>query len=117
MKFIAANPVELSVGNIVRHILHIIREEDVSMATTGVGGLRGSVGNDNEDDTQHGNSSALFADALAAASRTALRAPSLNNRLESIPSPTNAPLTGSLGGESKGKSKSANKNSTSWAEK
>jgi translation initiation factor eIF-2B subunit beta len=113
VKLIAANPVELSVGNIVRHILHIIREEDVSLATTGVGGLSVSVGSDDEDDTQHDNSSALSAAALAAASRSALRAPSLHNLLESIPSPAVAPLARSLGGESEGKSKS-DKNSRSW---
>lgn len=114
VQLIAANPVELSVGNIVRHILHIIREEDVSLATTGVGGLSVSAGSDDEDDTQHDNSSALSAAALAAASRSALRAPSLHNLLESIPSPAAAPLTGSSGGESEGKSKSADKNSRSW---
>ena len=117
VKLIATNHVELSVGNIVRHILHIIREEDVSLATTGVGDLSVSVGSDDEDDTQHGNSSALSAAALAAAFRTALRAPSLHNLLESIPGPATAPLTGSSGGESEGKSKSADKNSRSWVEK
>ena len=112
VKLIDANPVELSVGNIVRHILHIIREEDVSLETMGVGGLSVSVGS-----TQHGNSSALSAAALADTFSTALRAPSLHNLLESIPGPATAPLTGSSGGESEGKSKSVDKNSRSWAEK
>ncbi|KAJ1426474.1 NagB/RpiA transferase-like [Sesbania bispinosa] len=38
-KLIAANPVELAVGNIVRRVLHIIREEDLSLATAAIAGL------------------------------------------------------------------------------
>ncbi|KAJ1391179.1 NagB/RpiA transferase-like [Sesbania bispinosa] len=38
-KLIAANPVELAVGNIVRRVLHIIREEDLSLATTAIADL------------------------------------------------------------------------------
>ncbi|KAL5081142.1 hypothetical protein RYX36_009563 [Vicia faba] len=38
-KLIAANPVELAVGNIARRVLHIIREEDFSLATAAIAGL------------------------------------------------------------------------------
>ncbi|CAK7327295.1 unnamed protein product [Dovyalis caffra] len=48
-QLIAANPVELAVGNIVRRVLHIIREEDFSIATNALGGLMSSACDDNKD--------------------------------------------------------------------
>ena len=71
----------------MRHILHIIHEEDVSLATTGVGGLSVSIGS-----TQHGNST------------TGVGGLSVY-------------VAFSSGGETEGKSKSANNNSRSWVEK
>nr|GMD29703.1 translation initiation factor eIF-2B subunit beta [Ipomoea batatas] len=79
-KLIAANPVELAVGNIVRRVLHIIREEDASLTTAAIGG-------------------------------STLRAPSLQTLLEDLPHSTAVPHTSSSGGDSEGKSKSADKNS------
>ncbi|KAJ6713971.1 TRANSLATION INITIATION FACTOR EIF-2B SUBUNIT BETA [Salix viminalis] len=38
-QLIAANPVELAVGNIVRRVLHIIREENLSLATAAIAGV------------------------------------------------------------------------------
>ncbi|OMO95266.1 Initiation factor 2B-related protein [Corchorus capsularis] len=39
VKLIAANPVELAVGNIVRRVLHIIREEELSLMAKAVQGM------------------------------------------------------------------------------
>uniref|UniRef100_A0A803NBC9 Translation initiation factor eIF2B subunit beta n=1 Tax=Chenopodium quinoa TaxID=63459 RepID=A0A803NBC9_CHEQI len=71
-QLIAANPVELAVGNIVRRVLHIIREEDLSLTTAAIGDLNISVGN--------------------------------------VPNASAAPLSSS-GGDSEGKSKSADRSS------
>jgi translation initiation factor eIF-2B subunit beta len=77
---------ELAVGNIVRRVLHIIREEDVSLTSPALPGV--SVeSDDDESDTKSSYSAA----AVAAANRSALRAPSLHNLLESIPDPVKAP--------------------------
>lgn len=112
-KLIAANPVELAVGNIVRRVLNIIREEDVSLTTAAVGGLGVSAGSDDEDDFKQDDHPGLSAAAVAAAARSTLRAPSLQTLLEDIPQATALPRTSSSGGDSEGKSKSADKNSTS----
>ncbi|KAK9182961.1 hypothetical protein WN944_026109 [Citrus x changshan-huyou] len=55
-QLIAANPVELAVGNIVRHVLHIIREEDLSPLTDIVGELKLSAEDDVEDIAEDENS-------------------------------------------------------------
>ncbi|KAK4414538.1 Translation initiation factor eIF-2B subunit beta [Sesamum alatum] len=110
-KLIAANPVELAVGNVVRRVLHIIREEDLSLTTAAVGGLSLAAESDDEDDTEHDDHPVLSATAVAAAARNALRPPSLQTLLEDIPHSVAAPHTSSSGGDSEGKSKSADKNS------
>ncbi|NP_001311704.1 translation initiation factor eIF-2B subunit beta-like isoform X1 [Nicotiana tabacum] len=112
-KLIAANPVELAVGNIVRRVLHIIREEDVSLTAAAVGGLAVLAGSDDEDDFKQDDHPDLSAAAVAAASRSTLRPPSLQTLLEDIPQSTAAPHTSSSGGDSEGKSKSADKNTAS----
>ncbi|KAF5204403.1 Translation initiation factor eif-2b subunit beta [Thalictrum thalictroides] len=108
-QLIAANPVELAVGNVVRRVLHIIREEDLSLATTAIGGLGLSAGSDDEDNVEQDDHPGLSAAAVAAASRFTLRAPSLHTLLEGIPDPTAVHHTSSSGGDSEGKSKSADK--------
>ncbi|GAY45433.1 hypothetical protein CUMW_089480 [Citrus unshiu] len=55
-QLIAANPVELAVRNIVRHVLHIIREEDLSPLTDIVGELKLSAEDDVEDIAEDENS-------------------------------------------------------------
>ncbi|XP_058107022.1 uncharacterized protein LOC131250749 isoform X2 [Magnolia sinica] len=110
-QLIAANPVELAVGNIVRRVLHIIREEDLSLATTAIGGLNLSAGSDDEDDADRDDQPVLSAAAVAAASRSTLRAPSLQTLLEDIPDSAADPHTSSSGGDSEGKSKSGDRNS------
>ncbi len=75
---------ELALGNIVRRVLHIIREEDVSLASDSI--LDSTLDSDDED--EFGNvarRSALSAVSVAAATRNTLRAPSLYNLLESVP--------------------------------
>ncbi|XP_019159122.1 PREDICTED: translation initiation factor eIF-2B subunit beta isoform X3 [Ipomoea nil] len=110
-KLIAANPVELAVGNIVRRVLHIIREEDASLTTAAIGGLSISAGSDDEDERENDDHPVLSAAAVAAAARSTLRAPSLQTLLEDLPHSTTVPHASSSGGDSEGKSKSADKNS------
>lgn len=108
-QLISANPVELAAGNIVRRVLHIIREEDLSSTTNAIEGLGLSADSDDDDEGQHEDRPALSAAAVAAAARSTLRAPSLQTLLEDIPDSAAAPQPPSSGGDSEGKSKSADK--------
>ncbi|RDX82463.1 Translation initiation factor eIF-2B subunit beta, partial [Mucuna pruriens] len=99
-QLITANPVELAVGNIVRRILHIIREEDLSLATAGLGV---SAASDDEDDIERNENSVLSAAAVAAAARSTLRPPSLQTLLEDTSDSAAALHTSSSGGESDGR--------------
>jgi translation initiation factor eIF-2B subunit beta len=75
---------ELALGNIVRRVLHIIREEDVSLASDSI--LDSTLDSDDEDEFRNAaGRSALSAVSVAAATRNTLRAPSLYNLLESVP--------------------------------
>ncbi|XP_020237955.1 translation initiation factor eIF-2B subunit beta [Cajanus cajan] len=114
-KIIAANPIELAVGNIVRRVLHIIREEDHSLATAAMAALGMSAGSDDEDDVERDDHPVLSAAAVAAAARSTLRPPSLQTLLEGVTilSPVPVPPTPSSGGESEGKSRSVEKSSKS----
>ncbi|XP_076889400.1 uncharacterized protein LOC143540148 [Bidens hawaiensis] len=112
-----ANPVEVAVGNIVRRVLHIIREEDVSLTTASIGGLNlQGLSDDDEED----NHPLVSAAAAAAAARTTLRPPSLQTLLEDIP-PHSAAASASAAlhhssssaGDSEDKTKSTDKNSRS----
>ncbi|XP_020105019.1 translation initiation factor eIF-2B subunit beta isoform X2 [Ananas comosus] len=103
-QMIAANPVELAVGNIVRRVLHIIREEDLSSTTTAIEGL--GLSDDDVDGDENEDHPALSAAVLAAAARSTLRAPSLQTLLEDIPVSAAAPPNSSSGGDSEGRSKS-----------
>ncbi|KAL1564345.1 translation initiation factor eIF-2B subunit beta-like [Salvia divinorum] len=106
-KLIAAKPVELAVGNVVRRVLHIIREEDLSVTNAAVGGLNLASESDDEDNNGEYDHPVLSASAVAAAARNALRPPSLQTLLDDIPHSAAAPHTSSSGGDSEGKSKSA----------
>nr|XP_024358673.1 translation initiation factor eIF-2B subunit beta-like isoform X3 [Physcomitrium patens]XP_024358674.1 translation initiation factor eIF-2B subunit beta-like isoform X3 [Physcomitrium patens] len=107
---IAANPIELAVGNMVRRVLHIIREEDVSLTSSAIPGV--SV---ESDDDESDSKSSYSAAAIAAANRSALRAPSLHNLLESIPDPVKTPEAPAASvGDSDSKSRSGDRNSVSW---
>ncbi|XP_039024656.1 translation initiation factor eIF-2B subunit beta-like [Hibiscus syriacus] len=112
-RLIAANPVELAVGNVVRRVLHIIREEDLSLTTAAMAGVNLSAVSDDEDDADGDNQPVLSAAAIAAASRSTLRPPSLQTLLEDVPNSAAVPHTSSSGGDSEGKSKSADKSSRS----
>ncbi|XVF82148.1 hypothetical protein PTKIN_Ptkin16aG0021600 [Pterospermum kingtungense] len=112
-RLIAANPVELAVGNIVRRVLHIIREEDLSLTTAAMAGLNVVAVSDDEDDADQDDCQVLSAAAVAAASRSTLRPPSLQTLLEDVPDSAAIPHTSSSGGDSEGKSKSADKSSRS----
>lgn len=96
---------ELAVGNVVRRVLHIIREEDLSLATAAIGGLNLSAGSDDEDDVEHDEHPVLSAAAVAAASRSTLRPPSLQTLLEDVPHAAAVNQTSSSGGDSDGRSK------------
>ncbi|KAL9257216.1 Translation initiation factor eIF2B subunit beta-like protein [Drosera capensis] len=113
VQLIAANPIELAVGNIVRRVLHIIREEELSLATASIGGLNLAALSDDEADDETGDHPVLSAAAVAAASRSTLRAPSLQTLLDGVPEATATHHASSSGGDSDGKSKSADKNSRS----
>ncbi|KAJ6307403.1 hypothetical protein OIU76_017239 [Salix suchowensis] len=112
-QLIAANPVELAVGNIVRRVLHIIREENLSLATAAIAGLNLSAASDGDDDDdgERDEHTVLSAAAVAAAARSTLRPPSLQTLLEDMPESATIPHTTSSGGDSEGKSKSADKSS------
>lgn len=113
-QLIAANPVELAVGNIVRRVLHIIREEDLTSAANAMEGLGLSSNSDDDDDNfESEDRTVLSAAAVAAASRSTLRAPSLQTLLEGLPESAYAPHPSSSGGDSEGKSKSTEKSSRS----
>ncbi|KAG0469895.1 hypothetical protein HPP92_015980 [Vanilla planifolia] len=110
---IAANPVELAVGNIVRRVLHIIREEDLTSTESSFEGLSLSANSDDDDNSESEARPVLSAAAVAAAARSTLRAPSLQTLLEGIPDSASAPHPSSSGGDSDGKSKSAERSSRS----
>ncbi|XP_020274196.1 translation initiation factor eIF-2B subunit beta-like isoform X1 [Asparagus officinalis] len=110
---IAANTVELAVGNIVRRVLHIIREEDLSSTATAIGGLSLTADSDGDYEAEHEDHPALSAASLAASARSTLRAPSLQTLLEDIPDSAAAPCASSSGGDSEGRTKSAEKSSRS----
>lgn len=99
-QLVAANPVELAVGNIVRRVLHIIREADLSSATNAIRGV--NLDSDDDTEARSVDQPTLSAAALAEATRNTLRAPSLQTLLEDLPDHV-APHTGS-GGDSEGKS-------------
>lgn len=96
---------ELAVGNIVRRVLHIIREEDLSLTTAAMAGLNLSAVSDDEDDADHDDHPVLSAAAVAAAARSTLRAPSLQTLLEDVTDAAAVPHPSSSGGDSEGKSK------------
>uniref|UniRef100_A0A7C9EBF8 Translation initiation factor eIF2B subunit beta n=1 Tax=Opuntia streptacantha TaxID=393608 RepID=A0A7C9EBF8_OPUST len=112
-QLIAANTVELAVGNIVRRVLHIIREEDLSLTTAAIGGLNISAGSDDDENDDADDRPPLSAAAVAAAARSTLRPPSLQTLLEDVPDAAAVHHTSSSGGDSEGKSKSADKSSRS----
>ncbi|XP_061995468.1 uncharacterized protein LOC133713442 [Rosa rugosa] len=112
-QLIAANPVELAVGNIVRRVLHIIREEDLSLTTAAMAGLNLSTVSDDEDDVDRDNYPVLSASVVATAARSTLRPPSLQTLLEDMSDAAAIPHTSSSGGDSEGKSNSADKSSRS----
>ncbi|KAG2549300.1 hypothetical protein PVAP13_9KG262800 [Panicum virgatum] len=102
-QLIAANPIELAVGNIVRRVLHIIKEEDISATAVGIEGLSVTVDSDDEYDSEHDDRPSLSAAVLAAHARNALRAPSLQTLLEDIPVSPAISRTASSAGDSDGK--------------
>ncbi|KAF3610662.1 hypothetical protein DY000_02051228 [Brassica cretica] len=113
-QLVAANPVELAVGNVVRRVLHIIREEDLSLATAAMAGLDllDASDDDGEDDNcKVVGYSAMSAAVAAAAARSTLRPPSLQTLLEGTPESAAVPYTSSSGADSESKSKSADKSS------
>ncbi|KAL9232873.1 hypothetical protein vseg_007936 [Gypsophila vaccaria] len=112
-QLIAANTVELAVGNIVRRVLHIIREEDLSLTTAAIGDVSISAGSDDDGDEIARVHPVLSAAAVAAASRNTLRPPSLQTLLEVVPDNAAVHHSSSSGGDSEGKSRSADKSSRS----
>ncbi|GKA13138.1 translation initiation factor eIF-2B subunit beta, partial [Tanacetum coccineum] len=75
---------ELAVGNIVRRVLHIIREEDLSLTTASIGGLNLQALSDDEDNVDQDDQPVLSAAAVAAAARSTLRPPALQTLIEDV---------------------------------
>lgn len=92
-------------GNIVRRVLHIIREEELSLTAAAIGGLNVAAVSDDDDNDEDDDRPILSASLVAAASRSTLRPPSLQTLLEGIPDSTAIPPASSSGGDSEGKSK------------
>ncbi|CAL1355978.1 unnamed protein product [Linum trigynum] len=99
-ELIAANPFELSVGNIVRRVLRIIREEDASGVTYGL-----PSDGDNQETADCTDGQVSSADVLA--TRRLLRSPSLHGLLDRVP---NAHAD-DMGGKRKAP---ADKNAKAW---
>ncbi|XP_050119779.1 uncharacterized protein LOC126597061 [Malus sylvestris] len=103
-RLIAANPVELAIGNIVRRIFHIIREEELSLQVEGLS--LSTQGRDRDRDEE--DDKAFL--SSAATSQRLLRSPSLADLLGSraamAPASTNQ--------EIQGKGKVADKSPSSW---
>lgn len=91
-------------GNIVRRVLHIIREEDLSSSAVSFEGLTVSEKSDDEEDGQRKGGPLLSPAAVAAAARSTLRPRSLQTLLEDGPIPV-VQSNSSSGGDSEGKSK------------
>lgn len=89
----------------MRRVLHIIREEDLSLTTAAIAGLNLSAISDDETDDNRDDHTVLSAAAVAAAARSTLRPPSLQSLLEDTPDSAAIPCTSSSGGDSEGKSK------------
>lgn len=106
----AANPVELAVGNIVRRVLHIIREEDLSLTAASIGGLSLQALSDDDDYVDRDDHPVLSAAAVAAAARSTLRPPSLQTLLEDVPYSAAVHHSSSSAGDSEEKIKSSDKN-------
>ncbi|KAG4974536.1 hypothetical protein JHK87_031357 [Glycine soja] len=111
-QIIDVNPIELAVGNIVRRVLHIIREEDLSLVTDAVAGLGMFAGSDDEDDVERDDYPALSAASVAAAARSTSRPPSLQTLLEDVTDSAVVPPTPSSGGDSEGISRTLEKGSS-----
>nr|GEU91490.1 translation initiation factor eIF-2B subunit beta [Tanacetum cinerariifolium] len=109
----AANPVELAVGNIVRRVLHIIREEDLSLTTASIGGLNLQALSDDEDNVDQDDQQVLSAAAVAAAARSTLRPPALQTLIEDVSHSAAIHHSSSSAGDSEEKTKSTDKNSRS----
>ncbi|KAM0985526.1 hypothetical protein ACFX13_013009 [Malus domestica] len=91
-RLIAANPVELAIGNIVRRIFHIIREEELSLQVEGLS--LSTQGRDRDRDEE--DDKAFL--SSAATSQRLLRSPSLADLLGSraamAPASTNQEIQG-----------------------
>lgn len=93
-------------GNVVRRVLHIIREEDLSLTTAAIAGLDLlDASDDDEDDNSKGIGYPAMSAVVAAAARSTLRPPSLQTLLEGTPESATVPYTSSSGADSESKSK------------
>ncbi|XP_050215854.1 uncharacterized protein LOC126666960 [Mercurialis annua] len=109
VQLIDANPVELAIGNIVRRVLHIIREEELSLVSNAVGGLRLSTSDDNLEIENKGD-----IQIQNPAGRSLMRQPSLHTLLDFEFDSAIGDYSAPLGDCFEGKSKSAERNVKSW---
>jgi translation initiation factor eIF-2B subunit beta len=94
---------ELAVGNIVKRVLHVIREEDFSVATNALRGLASSAGGDNRDTAEHKDFRAQNVAAVAAGPPS--RPPSLHSLLDRTPDSAIAHHSSYIGDSFEGKGK------------
>lgn len=94
---------ELAVGNIVKRVLHVIREEDFSVATNALRGLASSAGGDNRDTAEQKDFRAQNVAAVAAGPPS--RPPSLHSLLDRTPDSAIAHHSSYIGDSFEGKGK------------
>ncbi|KAL5848768.1 hypothetical protein ACOSQ4_006781 [Xanthoceras sorbifolium] len=111
-QLIAANPVELAVGNIVRQVLHIIKKEDFSLVTNATGGLKLSAEASDEEIFEEENQQ--ISSTSTVDGRFLLRPSLLHVLLDQLPDSATACQTSALEDISEGKGKSAEKSARNW---
>jgi translation initiation factor eIF-2B subunit beta len=94
---------ELAVGNTVKRVLHVIREEDFSVSTNALRGLVSSAGGDNRDTAEHKDFLAQNVAAVAAGPPS--RPPSLHSLLDRTPDSAIAHHSSYIGDSFEGKGK------------
>ncbi|GLT99324.1 hypothetical protein SLE2022_167670 [Rubroshorea leprosula] len=112
VRLIAANPVELAVGNIVRRVLRVVRDEDFYLMTKALKEMGLSARTDYEDMGVKGDGHNL---PISANSANGLqRPPSLHAVLERSPELVANSLTSTLWDGYEGKGKSTDKSTRTW---
>eukprot|EP00897_Mesotaenium_endlicherianum_P002733 jgi/Mesen1/2488/ME000159S01624 len=108
----AGNPIELAVGNVVKRVLHIIREEDASLSALSAAGADSDASGHEESSQEHEEH--MSAVAAVAANRSTLRAKALHMVLDSALLPQRQQESSSLASDSDKIKGEKEKVSRSW---